>query len=472
MLLPEALSLPVFSILSECSSELGLRSYVIGGFVRDFFLDRPCKDIDVVVEGRGIDLAEAFAKRVGARDVIMYENFGTAMVKLDDYIVEFVGARKESYRRNSRKPIVEEGSLEDDQLRRDFTVNALSLSLQPDEFGKLYDPFEGIQDLNQGILRTPTNPDITFSDDPLRMLRGIRFATQLTGFTIHPDTFEAIDRNKDRISIVSKERINDELNKLMMADKPSKGWIMMFKSGILPLILPELQNMHGIDRVDGRGHKDNFFHTLQVLDNVAEVSDNLWLRWVAIFHDIAKPATKRYSKEHGWTFHGHEDKGARMVPKIFKRMKLPSNEHMKYVQKLVRLHQRPIALVSEEVSDSAIRRIVVEAGEDLDDLLQFCRCDITSRNEKKVERFLRNYDLLQERIKEVEERDNLRNFQPPVTGKMIMEIFNLKPGRVIGLIKNEVREAILEGEIPNDLDAAKAYMMKIAGKYVENSSGE
>lgn len=467
MLLPEALSLPVFSLLSECSAELNLRSYVIGGFVRDYFLKRPCKDVDIVVEGRGIDLAEAFAKKVNAKEVITYENFGTAMVVFEDLVVEFVGARRESYARNSRKPIVEEGSLKDDQLRRDFTVNALSLSLQGDEFGKLYDPFEGILDLNQGILRTPTDPDITFSDDPLRMMRAIRFSTQLPGFTIHPDTMKAITKNKARIEIVSKERINDELNKVIMTEKPSKGFNLMFKTELLPFILPELQNMYGVEKVNGRAHKDNFYHTLQVLDNVAQVSDDLWLRWVAILHDIAKPLTKRYSKEHGWTFHGHEDRGARMVPKMFKRMKLPQNEHMKYVQKLVRLHQRPIALVTGEVSDSAIRRIVVEAGEDLDDLLLFCRCDITSRNEQKVARFLKNYDELQARIKEVEERDDLRNFQPPITGQMIMEAFNLKPGRIIGQIKNDIREAILEGIIPNDLDAAKAYMEEIAGKYLE-----
>lgn len=467
MLLPEALSLPVFSLLSECSEALNLRSYVIGGFVRDYFLKRPCKDIDIVVEGRGIDLAEAFAKKVNAKEVITYENFGTAMVVYEDLVVEFVGARRESYARDSRKPIVEEGSLKDDQLRRDFTINALSLSLQADEFGKLYDPFEGIQDLNQGILRTPTDPDITFSDDPLRMMRAIRFSTQLSGFTIHPETMKAIMKNKARIEIVSRERINDELNKIILADKPSKGFNLMFKTELLPYILPELQKMYGVEKVNGRGHKDNFYHTLQVLDNVAGVSDNLWLRWVAILHDIAKPLTKRYSKEHGWTFHGHEDRGARMVPKMFKRMKLPQNEHMKYVQKLVRLHQRPIALVTGEVSDSAIRRIVVEAGEDLDDLLMFCRCDITSRNEQKVARFLKNYDELQARIKEVEERDDLRNFQPPITGQMIMEAFNLKPGRIIGQIKNDIREAILEGIIPNDLDAAKAYMEEIAGKYLE-----
>ncbi|MDP5171145.1 MAG: CCA tRNA nucleotidyltransferase [Bacteroidia bacterium] len=466
MILPEALQLPVFRTLSTCADRLGLRAYVIGGFVRDFLLDRPCKDIDVVVEGRGIDLAEEFAKAVNAREVIVYENFGTAMVRHDDFVVEFVGARKESYSRNSRKPFVEEGSLQDDQLRRDFTVNALSLSLQPGEFGKLYDPFGGINDLNQGILRTPQNADITFSDDPLRMMRAIRFATQLPGFSIDPDTYEAIRRNKERINILSMERVADELNKIILAPVPSIGFNLLFESGLLPYILPELQAMHGVDEVDGRAHKDNFYHTLKVLDNVAEVSNDLWLRWVAILHDIAKPLTKRYSPEAGWTFHGHEERGAKLVPKIFRRLKLPLHEQMKYVQKLVRLHQRPIALVSEEVSDSAIRRIVVESDGSLDDLLLFCRCDITSKNERKVARFLRNYDELQDRIRAVAERDDLRNFQPPVTGEMIMEAFGLSPGRAIGQIKNEIREAILDGIIPNELEAAKVFMMEVGPKYL------
>lgn len=460
----EALSHPLFRQLQACSRETGVRSYVIGGYVRDHLLNRPCKDVDVVVEGRGIELAAAFAQKSGTHLAAVYENFGTALVRHEDYEVEFVGARKESYQRGSRKPFVEEGTLQDDQLRRDFTINALSLSLNED-FGDLGDPFNGLEDLKQGIIRTPTDPDITFSDDPLRMMRAIRFATQLN-FEIEVATWEAIFRNRKRIGIVSQERIIDELNKIILAPLPSLGLDMLFQSGLLELILPELANMYGIDYVDGRGHKDNFYHTLKVLDNVAEVSDNLWLRWVAILHDIAKPLTKRYDPEAGWTFHGHEDRGARMVPKIFRRLKLPMNEHMKYVEKLVRLHQRPIALVSEEVSDSAIRRIVFDTGDDLDDLLTFCRCDITSRNAAKVRRFWKNYDVLAARIREVEERDQLRNWQPPVTGEMIMEAFGIPPGRAVGQIKTEIREAILDGIIPNDREAAVAFMHEISGKYL------
>ncbi len=466
MNLPEALQLDIFRQLSSSSRALGLPAYVIGGFVRDFFLGRPCKDIDVVVEGQGIALAKQFASDIGAKEVIVYENFGTAMVRSDEYILEFVGARKESYQRHSRKPIVEEGSLADDQLRRDFTINALSLSLQADEFAKLYDPFDGVKDLHHGILRTPQNPDLTFSDDPLRMMRAVRFQAQLQGFKIHPETLDSLMRNRARIGIVSQERIMDELNKIILTYRPSDGFRTLFDTGLLALILPELHAMQGVEEVNGRAHKDNFYHTIQVLDNVAEVSSDLWLRWVAILHDIGKPLTKRYDPHAGWTFHGHEDKGANMVPGIFRRMKLPMNEHMRYVQKLVRLHQRPIALVNEEVNDSAIRRIVVEAGEDLDDLLLFCRCDITSRNERKVARFIRNYDELQLRIKEVEARDNLRNWQPPVTGSMIMEAFGLTPGREIGLIKKDIREAILDGVIPNELEAATHFMHEVAKKYL------
>ncbi|MEL6591331.1 MAG: HD domain-containing protein, partial [Bacteroidota bacterium] len=382
MNLATALKADVFSHLKQVAQQQQTRAYLIGGFVRDVILDRPCKDIDVVVEGKGIELARAFGEAVRAKEVIVYENFGTAMVRYEDFDVEFVGARKESYQRNSRKPFVEEGTLEDDQLRRDFTINALSISLNTADWGEVHDPFEGLLDLEEGIIRTPTNPDITFSDDPLRMMRAIRFATQL-GFYIEDRTYEAIIKNRERIKIISQERIKDELNKIVMASpntKPSRGFEILFKTGLLDLILPELAAMQGVEVIDGRGHKDNFYHTIKVLDNVAEISDKLWLRWVAILHDIAKPLCKRYHPQGGWTFHGHEDRGARMVPKIFKRLKLPLNHDMKYVQKLVRLHQRPIALVNEEVSDSAIRRIVVEAGEDLDDLLDFCRCDITSRN--------------------------------------------------------------------------------------------
>jgi poly(A) polymerase len=459
MNLKKALEHEIFTILKQCSKELGVKSYVIGGYVRDFLLEKECKDIDVVVEGKGILLAEAFAKAVESKEVAIYENFGTAMVNHKDYMVEFVGARKESYQRESRKPIVEEGTLADDQLRRDFTINALSLSLNEADFGDLHDPFQGLEDLKNGIIRTPTNPDITFSDDPLRMMRGIRFASRLN-FHIEEKTYQSISHNKNRIKIISVERINEELNKMIMAKTPSKAFKLLFNTGLLAIIFPELQRMHGVEMVNGRAHKDNFYHTLQVLDNVAEKNDNLWLRWVAILHDIGKPLTKKFEPEHGWTFHGHEDKGGFMVPDIFRKLKLPLNEKMKYVQKLVRLHQRPIALVNEVVSDSAIRRIVVDAGEDLDDLLLFCRCDITSRIEEKVKRFLNNYELLEKRIKEVEERDNLRNWQPPVTGEMIMEYFQIPPGKEVGVIKNTIREAILEGIIPNEATAAFEYMKK------------
>lgn len=461
----DAIEAPIFEVLAAESTALGLPAYVIGGYVRDYFLKRESKDVDIVVEGRGIELARAFARVSRCRDVVVYENYGTAMVRHPDMEVEFVGARKESYNRNSRKPIVESGSLHDDQLRRDFSINAMSISLNKNNFGELIDPFDGLKDLEDKIIRTPTDPNVTFSDDPLRMMRAIRFATQLD-FYIEEKTFEAIRRNKERIAIISGERIKDELNKIILAKTPSKGFKLLFKTGLLALIFPELARMHGVEYKEGRGHKDNFYHTLQVLDNISEKSDSLWLRWVAILHDIAKPLTKRYSSKTGWTFHGHEDKGARMVPKIFRRMKLPLNENMQYVQKLVKLHQRPIALVNEEVSDSAIRRIVVDAGDDLNDLLDFCRADITSRNEKKVKKFLNNYSQLEKRIHEVEERDNLRNWQPPVGGDLIMETFNIKPGKIVGQIKNEIREAILDGIIPNDKEAAENYMKEIARKYL------
>lgn len=465
MNLSQAVQDEVFRQLSEAGKRVGLRTYVVGGFVRDLLLGQKVKDIDVVVEGRGIDVAQSFAQAAGASEVRIFENFGTAMVRYEDFEVEFVGARKESYRRNSRKPIVEEGSLSHDQLRRDFTINAMSISLNEEDYGELIDPFEGQEDLKLGIIRTPTDPDVTFSDDPLRMLRGIRFATRLN-FMIEEETLEAMTRNRERIRIVSGERIAVELNKTILTGVPSFGFKLMMKTGLLDIIFPELANMRGVERVKGRGHKDNFYHTLQVLDNVAMQSDDLWLRWVALLHDIAKPLTKRYDPQHGWTFHGHEDKGARMVPKIFRRMKLPLNEHMKYVQKLVKLHQRPIALVTEEVSDSAIRRLIVEAGDDLNDLLLFCRADITSKNEQKVERFLQNYEELEQRIHEVMERDNLRNWQPPVDGNLIMETFSLPPGRNVGLIKNEIREAILDGVIPNEKDAALKFMYQVAEKYL------
>ncbi len=463
----EALQDPIFMLLAKSSQDAGLPAYVIGGYVRDYFLQRPCKDIDIVVVGSGIDMANAFANKVGSKDVITYANFGTALVNYQDYAVEFVGARKESYRKKSRNPQVAPGTLEDDQLRRDFTINALSLSLNEANWGELLDPFEGIKDLNAGIIRTPRDPQLTFSDDPLRMMRAIRFATQLN-FQIEENTLQSISQQVERIDIVSPERIIDELNKIILAPLPSRGFKLLEETGLLARIFPELDAMKGVEYINGRGHKDNFYHTIQVLDQVAEVSENLWLRWVALLHDIAKPLTKRYHPSTGWTFHGHEDKGSRMVPKIFRRMKLPMNEHMKYVQKLVRLHQRPVALVTEPVSDSAIRRIIFEAGTDLEDLLSFCRADITSKNENKVKRYLENYNKLAKRIMEVEERDQLRNWQPPVDGTFIMETFGIPPGRKVGQIKTEVREAILDGIIPNDKAAAIAFMHEIAPKYLES----
>ena len=468
MNLADSISHPVFKAARAASEQIGIKSYVIGGFVRDSLLEIPSKDIDIVAEGPGIALAEAFAKEIGAKkeDVVIFKSYGTAMVRFDDeYEVEFVGARKESYNRDSRKPIVEEGTLKDDQVRRDFTINALSISLNATDWGEVHDPFGGLADLSKGIVRTPTDPDITFSDDPLRMMRAVRFAGRL-GFEIEEETWEGIRRNVDRLSIVSQERITDELGKMIDHRLPSESFKLLFNTGLLYKVLPELQAMAGVDVVDGRGHKDNFYHTLEVLDNVTKVSNNHWLRWVAILHDIAKPLTKRYEPGTGWTFHGHEDKGSRMVPKIFRRMKLPLTEPLRYVQKLVAWHQRPIALVSTEVSDSAIRRIVVDAGEDLEDLLMFCRCDITSKNPNKVKRFLNNYDVLEKRIYEVLERDNLRNWQPPVDGDLIMETFNLKPSKTVGQIKNDIREAILEGVIPNEKEAAMAYMKEIAAKYI------
>lgn len=461
MRLPDALTHPVFKILSTVASESGLRAYVIGGFVRDYLLNRPCKDIDVVVEGKGTALALAFAKKIGQKDFALFENFGTAMVRFEDLEVEFVGARKESYRRNSRKPIVEAGTLRDDQVRRDFTINALSISLNESDYGQLYDPFDGVRDLEEGLIRTPTDPKLTFSDDPLRMMRAIRFATQLD-FHIVDETYQSIITNRKRLSIVSQERITIELNKIILAKKPSKGFKLLFNTGMLHLFFPEMVALQGVDVVNGRAHKDNFYHTLQVLDNTAAMSDDLWLRWSAILHDIAKPPTKRFDKRLGWTFHGHEDKGAKMVPGIFRRLKLPLDAKMKFVQKLVQLHLRPIALVDDQVSDSAIRRLIVDAGEDLYQLLTLCRADITTRNPDKLKRFLKNYDAVEERIKEVEERDQLRNWQPPITGDMIMKMFNIPPSKLVGDIKGAVREAILDGEIPNDQDAAIAYAKNVA----------
>lgn len=458
---PEALDLPAFRLLRELHRQTGQPMYVVGGYVRDFLRGRPVKDIDIVTLGSGVELARAFADKSGAHEVAVYENFGTALVKTSDCTVEFVGARRESYRRDSRKPIVEDGSIEEDQQRRDFTINALSLSLDPDDWGRFLDPFGGYDDLARRIIRTPRDPDETFSDDPLRMLRAARFAAVLDCF-IEEETFAALERNRERLSIVSPERIAEELNKMLTAAQPSKGFLILFKARLLPVFFPEMQALHGVDEVNGVRHKDNFFHTLKVLDNLAELSDSVWLRWAAILHDIAKPLTKRFEHGAGWTFHGHEDKGARMVPGIFRRLRLPQNEKMRFVQTMVKLHQRPIALADGEVTDSAVRRLIVEAGEHLDELLLLCRADITTRDTGKLERFRANYDALEERIREVEERDALRNWQPPVTGEHIMETFGLKPGPAVGAIKNAIREAILEGEIPNDHEAALAYMQRVA----------
>lgn len=454
-----------FLTLKKCAAMYGKPAYLVGGYVRDLLLDRPCKDIDVVVIGSGIDFAELFLKESGGNgSLAVYKNFGTAQVKLPDVEVEFVGARKESYRSESRKPIVEDGTLEDDQNRRDFTINALAISLNANDFGELIDPFNGLEDLKNKIIRTPLEPNITFSDDPLRMMRACRFASQLN-FDIWPDTFEAIKSNKNRIDIISKERIADELNKIILSKKPSYGFKMLHFSELLELIFPELVALQGVETQDGRGHKDNFYHTLQVLDNVAELSDDLWLRWAAILHDIAKPATKKYYPKQGWTFHGHEDKGARMTPGIFRKMKLPMNEKMLFVQKLVRLHLRPIALVKETVTDSAIRRLLFETGDDIDALMLLCKCDITSKNNDKVKRYLANFEKVEEKLKEVEAKDHLRNFQPVITGEIIMQTFNLPPSKMVGDIKIGLREAILEGIIKNEYEEAFAFLLQLGRKF-------
>lgn len=460
---------PIFDLVARQADRLGVRAYVIGGYVRDLILKRPSKDIDVVCLGSGIELAEAVGQEAGVF-VAVFKNFGTAMLKLTgddgqpDWEVEFVGARKESYRVDSRKPIVEDGSLEDDQNRRDFTINAMGISLNRSDFGELIDPFEGQADIKRKLIRTPLNPDITFSDDPLRMMRAIRFATQLN-FDIEPDTFDAIVRMNERISIVSKERITDELNKIILSPKPSYGFKLLDAAGLLHQIFPEFLALKGAEFVEGKGHKDNFYHTLQVLDNVATRSTDLWLRWAAVLHDIAKPATKRFDQKVGWTFHGHEELGARMTPGIFRNMKLPLNEKMRFVQKLVRLHLRPIALVKEAITDSALRRLLVDAGEDLEALMTLCRADITSKNYEKVQKHLRNFERVEQKLHDLEERDKLRNFQPVITGELIMETFGLKPSREVGEIKIIVREAILDGHVANTLDAAYPFMVEIGRKH-------
>lgn len=459
MNLSSSLEHSIFKTVGQVADASNIKAFVVGGYVRDILLKRPSKDIDFVCVGSGIELAQQVATTLGAQ-VHVYKNFGTAQIPLDDLDVEFVGARKESYRSESRKPIVEDGTLADDQQRRDFTINAMAISLNTENYGELVDPFDGVADLKRKIIRTPLDPVITFSDDPLRMMRAIRFASQLN-FDIDADTFQAIVDQKERLKIVSQERITDELNKIILSTVPSYGFKLLFQSGLLNIFFPEMVLLHGVEYVGGNAHKDNFFHTLQVLDNVSKVSDDLWLRWSAILHDIAKPQTKRFDKVHGFTFHGHEDRGSRMVPNIFRRMKLPLNEKMEFVQKLVRMHLRPIPL-SKEVTDSAIRRLLFEAGDDIDALMKLCRADITSKNNDKVNRYLKNFDLVEQKMTEVEEKDQIRNFQPPVTGDEIIRLFNIPPSRIVGEIKEQIKEAILEGEIRNDREEALELLKKIA----------
>ncbi len=465
------LSHPVFALVAEAAQELNLEVYAVGGFVRDQLLDRNCKDIDFVCAGSplgggqaGISLAQRTAQKISSElHVSVFKNFGTAHFRWKDFDFEFVGARKESYDRNSRKPVVEDGTLEDDQNRRDFTINALAVSLNKDSYGKLVDPFKGIEDLSSKTIRTPLNPDITFIDDPLRMMRAIRFATQL-GFEILPETMEAIARNKERIRIISQERITDELNKIVLAPIPSVGFILLEQCGLLEIIFPEFQQLKGVENYEGKGHKDNFYHTLQVLDNITKATNDLWLRWAAILHDIAKPPTKRFVPGEGWTFHGHEVLGSKWVPKIFGRMKLPMGAEMKFVRKMVYLHLRPIALTKEEISDSALRRLLFEAGNDIESLLSLCEADITSKNREKVKRYLMKFEVVREKLKEVEEKDKIRNFQPPVTGEYIMNYFGINPGKEIGIIKEEIKEAILEGKIRNDHNEALEMMKEIGAR--------
>jgi tRNA nucleotidyltransferase/poly(A) polymerase len=453
---------PVIAQAGRVADRLGLEAYVVGGFVRNLILGRPSKDIDFVCVGSGIAFAKAVAEALGQKNVTVFRHFGTARVGAAAFDLEFVGARKESYAEDSRNPHVEDGTLEDDQLRRDFTVNALAISVNKGRYGELVDPFQGLKDLSAKILRTPRAPDITFCDDPLRMMRAIRFAAQLD-FDIEAGTYDAIRRNAQRLKIVSQERITDELNKIIAVARPSYGFKLLFQSGLLKQFFPEMVALHGVEYVGSRAHKDNFYHTLQVLDNVAGVSDDLWLRWAAILHDIAKPLTKRYDPAQGWTFHGHEDKGGRMVPGLFRRLKLPMDERMHFVQTLVRLHLRPISLV-HEVTDSAIRRLLFEAGDATDALMKLCRADITSKNPDKVSRFLKNFDEVEAKMREVEEKDRIRNFQPPVSGDEIMTHFGIPPGRVIGEIKDAIKEAVLEGDIPNEREAAWSLMLRIANE--------
>lgn len=444
------------------ADRLGLECYVIGGYVRDLFLHRESTDIDVVVVGSGISLAEAVAKKLGkGAHLSVFKTYGTAQVKRGDLELEFVGARRESYTRDSRNPIVEDGTLQEDQDRRDFTINAMAICLNSARYGELLDPFDGIGDLERCIIRTPLNPDITFSDDPLRMMRAIRFATQL-GFNLHPDTFDAIRRNASRLEIITRERIAEELNKIMMSRRPSEGWLLLDKTGLLPLVLPDLVALKGVEVKNGRGHKDVFLHTLKVLDNLSDSSDKLWLRWAALLHDIGKPRSKAWDPQAGWTFRNHNYLGAKMVPRIFAKLKLPLNEKMEYVKKMVDLHMRPINLIEDTVTDSAVRRLLFEAGDDIEDLMLLCDADITSRNEEKKARFHRNYQLVRQKMVELEERDRIRNFQPPVKGDEIMEILHLEPCSIVGELKAAIKDAILDGIIPNEYEPAKEYMLKLA----------